>query len=235
MPVSPTLLCVHGWGFGPGFWRPLLRHLGDWPSQTIDLGFFGPPRLEIIGDGPWIGMGHSTGFLWILKHLGQEPLHSRCLGLVSLMGFSRFVRGDDFPHGIDRRLLKGMQRELANDSNQVLDRFMALGGVNRPMAGVRAQGNDQALAMGLHWLQTWDERATLNQWSRPWLALAHRDDGIVNERMTLDCFGHLPAVVTGGLHWLEADHRERGHFLPLLTEPQPYAATINTFLGNHFS
>ncbi|MBF0422866.1 MAG: alpha/beta hydrolase [Magnetococcales bacterium] len=235
MTSAPTLLCVHGWGFGPGFWRPLLRHLPQWPAQTIDLGFFGPEHLDFIGDGPWVALGHSTGFLWLLNHLKEPPLRSRCLGLISLMGFSRFVRGVDFPGGIDRRILLAMKRELANDSHRVLDQFMALGGVNRPMGGVRAQGNAAALAKGLEWLLSWDERPTLAAWNHPWLALAHHDDGIVNPHMTRDCFGHLPAIEAGGLHWMDTEDREGGHFLPLLTDPQPYATIIHTFLSRYFS
>ncbi|HIJ84491.1 MAG: biotin synthesis protein BioH [Magnetococcales bacterium] len=231
MNPRPTLLFVHGWGFGPGFWRPLIRSLKGWNTQSLDLGFFGPPRLEIQGEGPWVAIGHSTGFLWILRQLQKNPLQSRCLGLVSLMGFSRFVRGDDFLHGVDRRILTRMEGELTRDSNQVLDQFMAMGGVNRPLAGLRAQGDAQALAQGLNWLAAWDERPTLAAWTRPWLALAQRDDGIVSERMTLDCFGSLTPVAAGGLQWFD----QGGHFLPLITQPDLYAGRINTFLGRYFS
>lgn len=231
MTMRPKLLFVHGWGFGPGFWRPLIRALRDWPTHTLDLGFFGPPRMEIPKDQPWVAIGHSTGFLWILRQLGQPPWPSHCLGLVSFMGFSRFVRGSDFPHGVDRRILHKMAGELSHNSNQVLDQFMALGGVNRPLAGLRAQGDETALAQGLNWLATWDERQTLHHWTRPWLALAQRDDGIVTESMTLDCFGHLPPVSAGGLHWFD----QGGHFMPLITQPEPYAAIVSTFLDQHFS
>ncbi|MBF0348173.1 MAG: hypothetical protein HQL81_10945, partial [Magnetococcales bacterium] len=191
MNRRPKLLLVHGWGFGPGFWRPLIRALGDWETQRLDLGFFGPPRLELPQSGPWVAIGHSTGFMWILNQLHQEPMKSHCVGLVSLMGFSRFVRGPDFPHGVDRRILNKMTAELTHDSNQVLDRFMAMGGVDRPLSGLRAQGDEYALARGLNWLATWDERPALQGWNRPWLALALQDDGIVNEKMTRDCFGDL--------------------------------------------
>lgn len=231
MNTRPKLLFVHGWGFGPGFWRPLIRSLKNWETQTLDLGFYGTPRLEIPDDQPWIAIGHSTGFLWILRQLGQHPWPSHCLGLIAFMGFSRFVRGPDFPHGVDRRILNKMAGELTRDSNLVLDQFMALGGVNRPLAGLRAQGNETMLAQGLDWLTTWDERQTLNQWTRPWLALAQRDDGIVSESMTLDCFGNLPPVLAGGLHWFDRG----GHFMPLITQPEPYAATVSTFLSQHFS
>ncbi|MBF0110476.1 MAG: methyltransferase [Magnetococcales bacterium] len=229
MTPRPRLLFVHGWGFGPGFFRPLIRLLDDWQTLRLDLGFFGTPRLDIESSGPWIAIGHSTGFLWLLKHLDTPPLETNCIGLVSLMGFSRFVRGHDFPHGIDHRILDKMTGELGRDANRVLDRFMALGGVDRPLAGLRAAGNTERLAEGLDWLASWDERRTLQRWNRPWLALACRDDGIVTPAMTTDCFGNLPRQPeAGGLHWFA----QGGHFLPLITQPDPFAAVIRRFV-NH--
>lgn len=235
MSARPHLVFVHGWGFGPGFWRPLRRCLADWQTHTLDLGFYGRPRLEINVDQPWVAIGHSTGFLWILKQFSTKAIQDLtrfpCLGVVSLMGFSRFVRGDDFPHGVDARILQKMGRDLLRDPDQVLNEFMALGGVDIPMSSVRAEGDNQALATGLQWLATWDERATFQGLNRPWLALAQRDDGIVTEKMTLDCFGNLPAVASGGLQWFA----EGGHFLPLVNRPKPFATAIATFLDTHFS
>ena len=113
----PGLLLVHGWGLGPGLWHAVRRALPDWPCHALDLGFFGRPSGPVPVDRPWLAVGHSMGFLWLLHHLEQAPWRAACVGLVSVAGFSRFGRGEQFPHGVAPRVLARMRQRLAHDAS----------------------------------------------------------------------------------------------------------------------
>ncbi len=223
---GPHLLLVHGWGFGPGLWRPFRRVIedGGLACRVVDLGFFGSGGVDPLaeGDGPVVMVGHSLGFLWLLERLREPSVRERCRGLVSIGGFSRFVRGDDFEAGVDPRLLQRMQKKWPRDPQAVLNDFRRRGGQLPPVAAVTDNNrNDEALLQGLQWLETWDHRPTLAAWEGPLLALAARDDAIVPPAMSEACFGAAPTV-----HWFETG----GHLLPL-SEPDRCAERVRAFLA----
>ena len=213
----PLLLFVHGWGFGPGMWRSVLHALPGWRHHTLDLGFFGTEKTQIQSDSPVIGVGHSLGFLWLLHHMGQTSWGASCVGLVSIAGFSRFSRGENFPHGMALSVLQRMMRRLPQQPDTVLTEFRQRGGWRGRVAHC-AGADVTRLSQGLAWLQRWDERAVLATWERPLVALAAEQDKIVPPALTTACFP--PAA----LHWL----KEGGHLLPL-THPEVCAQTIRMF------
>ena len=220
MPPSapPLLLLVHGWGFGPGLWRPLRRALPGWPCCTLDLGFFGRIRGEIPAGQPLLAVGHSLGFLWLLHHLEQAPWREACVGLVSIAGFSRFTRTLDFPDGVAPRLLARMRHRLPQDATGVLKAFCQQS--DWPNCPDQSVPNPAPLLDGLTWLDTWDGRAALAAWDKPLHTLAAQDDQIVPAALTRGCFPDEH------IHWLE----NGGHLLPL-TRPDHCARFLLKTLG----
>ncbi|MBF0143368.1 MAG: alpha/beta hydrolase [Magnetococcales bacterium] len=225
--AAPAIILVHGWGFGPGFWHPLLSH---WPVTAIrvNLGFFGRQHLPERPEGPWIGVGHSLGFLWILREMertGGSLPKERCLGLASINGFSRFSRQADFPAGVPGRVLERMRTALTQDPGATLAAFRRQSGLE-PSAPPQAPGiktHHERLDAGLSWLATWDGRATLRTSAIPLLALAARDDAIVPQAMTEAAFAGLSGD-RFKIHWAEVG----GHTLPL-TQPALCATTLQGF------
>ena len=197
----PLLLLVHGWGLGPGLWHGVRRALPEYTCHSLDLGFFGKPRLQVPHQQPVLAVGHSLGFLWLLHHLPHAPWREQCVGLVSIAGFSRFSRAADFANGVPARLLDRMAHRLPNDASGVLRDFCQRGGgvptVHPPLA------DTAALLQGLRGLRAWDGRAELAAWTGPLYSLAAKDDLIVPAALTAHCFATT--------QWLE----EGGHLLPL--------------------
>jgi len=206
--TKPLLLLVHGWGFDAGVWAPLRQALGD-AVETVawDLGFRGAASRPAVPQGrPVVAVGHSLGLLWLLR---ERPLAWRAL--VSINGFPRFTRADDFPQGVAPRLLDRMIARFGEAPQAVYADFMGRCGVAAPdTEGLAAE----ALADGLRALASWDQRAgaTVD------LVLAGRADPIVTEAMTLAAFPRSP------VEW-----QDGGHLLPL-TAPDWCAAKLLAFL-----
>ena len=199
----PLLLLVHGWGLGPGLWQPVIRALPGWPCLALDLGFFGPAHIQIPPERPFLAVGHSLGFLWILQHLDQIVWHKQCLGLLSISGFSRFCRSPDFPNGTDLRIVLRMKQRFPEKAKEVLTEFRQRSGWQGNPG--RSSMDHSTLKQGLEWLQQWDGRAALQKWHGPLYALAAKDDLIVPTTLTTSCFS------TDILHW----QQDGGHLLPL--------------------
>ncbi|MBF0125571.1 MAG: alpha/beta hydrolase [Magnetococcales bacterium] len=217
--MSGHLLLVHGWGFGAGVWHPLLRALPEVTAHALDLGFFARGRLEIPPGKPFIAVGHSLGFLWLLDRL-QEPDFARmCRGVISINGFSRFAASDDFTCGVPRRVLERMIRRLRIDPAEVLEAFQRQAGLEKRLPV--PEGLDrEALAAGLSWLAAWDRRVALAGWRGPLLAIAAGDDRVVTPEMTRALFGSQV------IRWVP----EGGHVLPL-TRPEVCAALVGSFVS----
>ncbi|OIQ87270.1 alpha/beta hydrolase family protein [mine drainage metagenome] len=213
--MTPALLFVHGWGFDAGFWQPLRQRLAGIPSVAWDLGFHGAPARPLPpGDAPLVAVGHSFGLLWLLK---ERPLPWR--SLVSINGFSRFTRADDFPQGVAPRLLDRMAARLDQAPAAVYQDFMARCGMDVTATGgmesAATGGLDSArLAWGLSALANWDCRAA----PPVDLALCGRQDPILPTAMSEALFA--PAL---------AKWRDGGHLLPL-TDPDWCARQLTAHL-----
>ncbi len=205
--MTPTLLFVHGWGFSADFWQPLRQRLNGIPCLAWDLGFHGAPNRPLpAADGPVVAVGHSFGLLWLLK---EHPLPWRAL--VSINGFSRFTRADDFPQGVAPRLLERMAARLEEAPAAVHRDFLARCG----MEAAASDGLDPArLAWGLSALAGWDCRAA----APVDLALCGRQDPIVPPAMSEALFA--PAL---------AKWRDGGHLLPL-SDPDWCARQLTAYL-----
>jgi pimeloyl-[acyl-carrier protein] methyl ester esterase len=224
--TQPTLLLVHGWGLGSGVWHPLLRQLGSPPHISLDFGFYGRKKLDIPDDRPLIAVGHSLGFLWLLQHLETASWGGRVEGLVSINGFARFSKAEDFPHGVDHCVLRSMKNGLQRDPVKVLNDFRVFGGgPGGDLIGYEAKQrlDTLALAYGLGWLLEWDGREVLPQWQKPFLAIANSDDNIVTPAITKASFASL---IDGknSIEWLD-----KGGHLGLLSRPLAYGELLDKF------
>ncbi|MBF0214564.1 MAG: alpha/beta fold hydrolase [Magnetococcales bacterium] len=219
--LSPSLLLVHGWGFGAGVWHPVRRALAPAKVRTLDLGFYGSPNLTLPPEDSFVAVGHSLGFLWLTRQLEYPDFAARCRGLVAINGFCRFSRAPDYPLGVAGRILERMAARLKEEPVEVLSLFQRQGGLERPLSIPAESLNPHLLADGLNWLAEWDTRALLAAWTRPLLVIASSDDRVVTPEMTRAQFDHL---TPNPLHWLP----DGGHLLPL-SRPERCASLIHSF------
>jgi pimeloyl-[acyl-carrier protein] methyl ester esterase len=191
--MRPVILFVHGWGFDADFWTPVRLALKGIETVAWDLGFHGAAaRPALSDDRPVVAVGHSFGVLWLLR---ERPVAWR--SLVSINGFRRFTRAEDFPEGIAPRSLHRMIARLAETPQTVYRDFMERCGIAQP----RDDGLvPKALLDGLRALADWDCRAGRGAD----FVLAGRSDPLVSAAMTEVAFAGQ------AINW-----HDGGHLLPL--------------------
>lgn len=222
MTPAPRLVLVHGWGFDAGCWDRLRAALDGLGAETVDLGFFGRPRRPRLERGrPLVAVGHSLGFLWLLR---RRPFPWR--GLVAIAGMPRFTRGDDYDVGVAPQVLGRMRARFAQAPAATLKDFRVRCGraEDNGEDGVSPQGpmDVARLADGLRWLAEWDQRPVLDAEAAPVLALAAGDDAILPPALSEAVFAGRPETA---LHRTD----EGGHALPL-SRPEWCAAHIRAFV-----
>lgn len=166
------IILVHGWGYGPDIWSPLLKKL-DYSIKTscVDLGFFNQEgNTEALPEDAYY-IGHSLGALWLLKNV---PLNMK--GFISIAGFNRFA-----PH-VDARTIRTMQIGIKRNAPKQLQSFWAQ--CNTPDYTPKNLHNEIMLAKGLDWLAHWDSEDRYKQLTCRRLFLAAKDDLIVPKDMT---------------------------------------------------
>lgn len=198
------ILFVHGWGYDAHFWDPLRSALGNVRSAALDLGYFGPARTA-IPHGVTIIVGHSLGFLWLLR---QHAL--RHLPLIGINPFPRFLESADYSPAIAPRVLERMKRRIAIDPRGVLAEFWQRAGA----VGPEESPDPVALAQGLDQLATWDERENLATRASSVRLITGEEDAIVPADMTRMAFRNFAV-----------DRLPGGHALPR-THPAALAALI---------
>ena len=172
---------LHGWGFGPDVWAPVLDRLGWGGVTTPDLGFVGamPPNAadmfeRIRQDGrPVLAVGHSLGFLWLASREGW-PEGSR---LVGFNAFGCFATRPDFAQGTPGRILARMARGLQTDARAVVNAFRMTCGATELPAGCAVHA--QNLRAGLDLLMHADARARLAGMAQAVHVLGGRQDRVV--------------------------------------------------------
>jgi pimeloyl-[acyl-carrier protein] methyl ester esterase len=186
------ILLVHGWGFDPSLWRPLRAVLPGHAWFQLDLGYFGPARLE-LPEAPDLVVGHSFGTLWALERPELDGVP-----LVAVNGFPRFTRARDFPHGTPRAVLDRMLRRLEEAPGAVLRAFHARCGT-APPAGRPRPG---PLRADLPRLRDGDARPGLAR--KRVLACAAADDPLVSPALAREAFGRALRLLPEGGHALPA-------------------------------
>ena len=205
-----TLLCVHGWGFGAAFWDDLLERLPDLAAERVDLGFYGAPRLPVVGR-PLV-VAHSMGLAWALAHIPRP-----WAGILAVNAFARFTRAQHFIEGVPPRMIERMHSRFQTDPAAVTAEFLGRCGVERPDLSAMAT---EPLGRTLAWLGKCDERSSLRMLACPRLALAGLNDPIVPPAMSTASFPADELILAEG----------GGHLLPL-THPDWVAANLRRLLA----
>ncbi|WP_034961180.1 alpha/beta fold hydrolase [Komagataeibacter kakiaceti] len=211
MPAALPIAFVHGWAFDHTFWQATRTALEPWRTHALDFGFFSARTDMTLPGQPYIGVGHSLGALWLLRHHG--PL---CRGLVLFNGFSRFGAAPGFPDGIPRRVIERMRQGLLRAPEGLLHSFRLRAGIESPPP---RHIESTRLEAGLHALMDMDCTDDLIGATCPVQAVAGTRDAIAPPALTRASF---PAGGGTSIHWLDG-----GHLLPL-THPETCADLIRT-------
>ncbi|GBQ11071.1 alpha/beta hydrolase [Komagataeibacter rhaeticus] len=197
-PALPIIF-MHGWAFDPTVWEQTRAALGPMETRCLDFGFFSPRADLDLPARPYVGVGHSLGALWLLRHHGPH-----CRGLLLINGFSRFGAGPDFADGISPRIIARMRTGLRHAPEGMLRTFRQRAGINTPVPPHIACDR---LEQGLAALMDMDCRPDLRHAPCPVHVMAGTHDAIAPPGLTRACFPPHGPVLT---RWLDA-----GHLLPL--------------------
>ncbi len=206
--MSPPILAVHGWGFDPAFWTPMLDRLPDFKAERVDLGFRGEPRIPKVAR-PLI-LAHSMGLAWALTNIPRP-----WAGVLAVNAFPRFTRSPQFVEGVPPRMIERMVARFSSAPAEVTAEFLGRCGVESPdVATIRPDPLRKALV----WLAGCDQRSALKMLGCPLLALAGTLDPIVPQAMSIAGFPPECLVLAEG----------GGHLLPL-THPDWTASQLRAF------
>lgn len=198
-----ALVMIHGWAMDSGIFAPLAERLEKmFTLYLVDLpghGYSGESAIALELDAVArhiatrtpraIWLGWSLGGLLALHAAQQWPAAVR--GLVMVCASPRFVRGSDWPLGMDETVLSEFADALHHDCRGTLDRFLMLqaqgsGNTREQLRRMRnrlfahGEPNPEKLRDGLSLLQKSDLRAGLGTLLAPSLWLAGRRDHLID-------------------------------------------------------
>jgi len=241
---GPPLVLIHGWAMHAGLFGGLLDRLAEHRTlHLVDLPGHGRSRddasslalepcvAEIAAQtppAPWLGW--SLGGLFALHAAAVLP--AQVAALVMLCSTPRFVRADDWPHGMDVDVFRTFGASLEGDFRGTIERFLALEtlGCERAVAELRALRSEAfafgepapaALAEGLGLLESSDLRALLPGLQLPSLWISARRDRLVDWRAVAGAAALTPHARTLRL--------DSGH-APFLTHAEALAAAVLGFI-----
>ncbi|MAZ75676.1 MAG: hypothetical protein CMH31_00055 [Micavibrio sp.] len=202
--MTKTLVFAHGWGSAPFVWKDMIDAFSDYDYHMINMGFLGEEDLT-VPTGKFIGIGHSLGGSWLLKHYADQME-----GFVSISSFNCFYKH------ISTHFLSTMKHNITKDSMKQLTDFWHHAGLDYK-DGFK-ELNSTKLIEGLTWLSKWESKIpdTL-----PIRVLSSHDDKIVPEKMTIDIWGNH------NIDWVD----DGGHMLPL-TQSKWCCEKIKEFLDD---
>jgi pimeloyl-[acyl-carrier protein] methyl ester esterase len=242
---GPALGLIHGWAMHGGLFAPLVDRLAEhYTLHLVDLPGHGHARdddrpLEPVAlsralvarvpDAVWLGW--SLGGQVALRAALDHP--DRVRGLVMLAASPRFVRSDDWPHGVGSALFSDFGEALQRDFRGTLDGFLALEALGsssaqdelrklRAQAFERGEPSARALLEGLRLLDTLDLRTELPGLQVPSLWLSGRRDRLVPA-------GAMPAAAALAPQSRSVVIANAGH-APFLGAADEVAAEIDTFM-----
>ena len=199
------LVLLHGWGLNAQVWDCIIAelaphftlHLVDLPGYGRSSGFgaLTLPQMTdaVLGQAPEsaIWLGWSLGGLVASQAALRVP--HRVRALVTVASSPCFCAGDAWP-GIKPEVLSGFQRQLSEDFQRTVERFLALQTLGTDTARADARKlksavlalpmpGEAVLNSGLEILKTADLRAPLASLTQPFLRLYGRLDGLVPRKI----------------------------------------------------
>ena len=241
---GPALVLIHGWALHGGIFAPLVERLSpQFQLHIVDLPGHGhsrddatPLRLPYLVNAiaaqtpPAVWCGWSLGGLVALHAAATRP--DDVPALAMLCASPRFVKGDDWKHGVSAEIFRSFADGLRNDYRGTLQLFIALEAFGsdharddiRSLRGelfARGEPSAEALAVGLELLETSDLRGALPTVSVPSLWVAGRRDRLVDPRAMQAAAALAP---NASVHVVE----HAGH-APFLTHADEVATLLEDF------
>ena len=200
--AGPALALIHGWAMHGGLFAPLVErlaarytlHLVDLPGHghacadtaALDPAPIAAELVDRVPDAGWVGW--SLGGQFALRAALDHP--ARVRGLVMVASSPRFVRGEDWPHGVEAQVFRDFAALLQQDYRATLEGFLALEALGsttarddlcslKAQAFARGEPSQQALLQGLGLLDRLDLRAELPALRVPSLWISGRRDRLV--------------------------------------------------------
>lgn len=198
------LVFVHGWGSGTFVWKDVIDNFQEHDCHVLNLGFLGDEETS-VPEGKFIGIGHSLGGLWLLKHYPEQMQ-----GFISIASFNCFYKH------IPQQILSKMKKNIAKDITTQLKDFWHHAGLDQPKGFKNLK--PAKLIEGLGWLSTWKANIPSDI---PIKVIACHNDHIVPEKMTQDIWGNYD------IKWIE----DGGHMLPI-TQPEWCTDHIKSFIDD---
>jgi pimeloyl-[acyl-carrier protein] methyl ester esterase len=245
---AAPLVLLHGWGMNLRVFDRLRAALAEHHRVTaIDLAGHGEspwtaersPQQQLVSLAAVLPrdavlVGWSLGGQLALQLAAEPALAVRRLVLIATS--PRFVRSDDWPHGLTGATLRQFAAQLEHDAGQTIDDFIELqlrGSADA--AAVRATLQDAlqshgaadpaALAAGLTLLEHNDLRALAQRIELPALVIAGQYDRVTEAQAGQALAQLLPQ---GELLTI----RRSGH-APFLSHPGQVAAALLAFTREH--
>jgi pimeloyl-[acyl-carrier protein] methyl ester esterase len=223
--AGPALVLLHGWAMHGEVFDALARrlearftlHLVDLPGHGRSRDSTLPLAPEALADAlaarlpPALWLGWSLGGLVALALAQRHP--ARVHGLAMVCASPRFVRGDDWPEGMDAAIFHRFANDLSRDYRLAVDRFLLLEtqGSDHAREELRAlralvfahgEPSEARLREGLAVLEGSDLRAGLAGLRMPSSWIAGRRDRLVSpaamQRAAAACDGRFVEVAHGG-------------------------------------
>lgn len=237
------LVLLHGWGLNAQVWDcivPQLRsqftlHLVDLPGYGRSSGFSAMTLQEmaeyVLAQAPQraVWLGWSLGGLVASKVALLAP--ERVSGLVTVASSPCFGAQDEWP-GIKPDVLAGFQRQLSEDFQRTVERFLALQTMGTETARQDARQLKQAVLSlpmpstevlngGLEILKTEDLRDALSGLEIPFLRLYGRLDGLVPRKIVATLDARWPQ--SQSLIFPKAAHA------PFISHPDDFCRALTEF------
>jgi pimeloyl-[acyl-carrier protein] methyl ester esterase len=244
--TGPDLVLLLGWAMQGGVFAALAErlsahfrlHLVDLPGHGLSVYSPVPLELDAVADNlarrlpraAWLGW--SLGGLFALHLAQRHPERVRALAM--LCAPPRFMRGEDWPQGMEPAVFHSFASELARDYRATIDRFLVLEAQGsdharsevamlRAQVGAVGEPNASALAQGLALLRETDLRASLPQLPMPSLWLAGRRDRLVTSQA-------MEAAAQAAPHSRFRRFERAGH-APFLSHADEVAEELLAFAG----
>ncbi|WP_018607322.1 alpha/beta fold hydrolase [Uliginosibacterium gangwonense] len=231
--MTANLVLLHGWGYRPNVWQPLIDRLPGYSIQTPALSPQTPDIAvwadELAATLPEhsVLIGWSLGAMLALSLAQRHP--EKLAGLFLIGASPCFVALEEWEHGLAPAIVSQFQTDFACNTARTLKRFLALqvmGEQDRPglqkiLEPCLAQDeiNTTALQTGLQILAATDLRRKLPTQPIPCTLLHGAQDALMPLAAAQYLHAHLPSS-----RLIVEDNA--GH-APLFAKPEALAALIH--------
>ncbi|MCU7805482.1 MAG: hypothetical protein KZQ96_20015 [Candidatus Thiodiazotropha sp. (ex Lucinoma borealis)] len=214
--MGVRVLLAHGWCFDISIWDDVIPLLKTNTCEAVDFGYFCSPHLPIIsGETPLIGVGHSLGYIWLLKQ--------RIYQIDAIINISSVPCFTDSRCGytvIHQPGVKKAYEQLSNSPALFVKWFWRKCGASREMLENIPNCIDKnALLSGLQDIAGCSVENATKQKNIPVKVIGAKNDRVVNAMTMTRFFKNNPLVDI-------SINESGGHLLPLL-QPKWCASKIN--------